>query len=171
MRTLREEIIACAEGQVRDVARASCPCPHGRDGDPGPQPPSSAAGSPTNRAASRLGTQAHAAADQGYELTFRPGDDFIGFQGHFPGHPVLPAFVQLLMAECAVRLHSGVPLSLRRIERGKFLRPIGPNEPVTVCWQEQARGEGLHCSFTLRAGAEKAAIFALEFTIEEGGHA
>lgn len=145
MGTLREEIIACADGRVRDVARASCPCPHGRD--------------------------AHVTADQGWELTFRPGDDFIGFRGHFPGHPVLPAFVQLLMAECAVRLHSGAPLSLRRVERGKFLRPIGPNEPVTVCWQEQPRDEGLRCSFTLRVGTEKAAVFALEFAAEESPHA
>jgi 3-hydroxymyristoyl/3-hydroxydecanoyl-(acyl carrier protein) dehydratase len=130
MRTLREEIIACAEGRVQTL-------------------------------------EAH----QGCELTFRPGDDFTGFRGHFAGHPVLPAFVQLLMAECAVRLHSGAPLSLRRVERGKFLRPIGPNEPVTVCWQEQPQDECLRCSFTLRVGSEKAAVFALEFAAEEDQHA
>jgi 3-hydroxyacyl-[acyl-carrier-protein] dehydratase len=130
MRTLREEIMACAEGQVRILE-----------------------------------------ANQGCELTFRPSDGFTGFRGHFPGHPILPAFVQLLMAECAVRMHSTCPWSLRRIERGKFLKPIGPNEPVTVCWQEQRRDEGLRCSFTLRVGAERAAVFALEFAAEEGQHA
>jgi 3-hydroxyacyl-[acyl-carrier-protein] dehydratase len=130
MRTLREEIIACSEGQVRILE-----------------------------------------ANRGFELTFRLGDDFTGFRGHFPGHPILPAFVQLMMAECAVRLHSDRPWSLRRVERGKFLRPIGPNEPVTVCWQEQPRDEGLRCSFTLTAGSEKAAIFTLEFAAEEDRHA
>jgi 3-hydroxyacyl-[acyl-carrier-protein] dehydratase len=143
MRTLREEIIACVEGQVRPLEAK------------GPQSQPIAIGSP----------------NQGCELTFRPGDDFIGFRGHFPGHPVLPAFVQLLMAECAVRLHSPAPMSLRRVERGKFLRPIGPNEPVTVCWQEQPRDGGLRCSFTLRVGAERAAVFALEFATEESPHA
>jgi 3-hydroxyacyl-[acyl-carrier-protein] dehydratase len=145
MGTLREEIIACAEGPVRDVARASCPCPHGQD--------------------------AHATVDQGWELTFRLGTDFTGFRGHFPGHPVLPAFVQLMMAECAVRMHSTRSWTLRRVERGKFLKPIGPNEPVTVCWQEQPQEDGLRCNFTLRVGAEKAAVFALEFAAEEEPHA
>lgn len=130
MRTLREEIMACAGGQVRTLE-----------------------------------------ANQGCELTFRFGDDFAGFRGHFPGHPILPAFVQLLAAECAVRLHSDRPWSLHRIERSKFLRPIAPNEPVTVCWQEQPGDDSLRCSFTLRVGAEKAAVFTLEFIAEEGRHA
>jgi 3-hydroxyacyl-[acyl-carrier-protein] dehydratase len=110
-------------------------------------------------------------ADQGWELTFRLGEDFTGFRGHFPGHPILPAFVQLLIAECAVGRRDPRPWSLRQVERGKFLRPIAPHEPVTVCWQEQARDSGLRCSFTLRVGAEKAAVFTLEFAAEEGPHA
>jgi len=110
-------------------------------------------------------------ADQSCELTFRFGDGFTGFRGHFPGHPILPAFVQIMTAECAVRLHDTRPWSLRRVERSKFLRPIAPNEPVTVCWQEQPGDGGLRCSFTLRVGAEKAAVFTLEFIAEEGQHA
>jgi 3-hydroxyacyl-[acyl-carrier-protein] dehydratase len=110
-------------------------------------------------------------AEQGYELTFRLGDDFIGFQGHFPGHPILPAFVQLLMGECAVARHNPRVWSLHRVERGKFLRPIPPNEPVTVCWQEQARDDRLRCSFTLRVAGEKAATFSLEFVPGESSHA
>ncbi len=143
MGTLREEIIAGAEGQVQILE-----------------------------------------VDQSCELTFRLGDGFTGFRGHFPGHPILPAFVQLMMAECALRLHTAQPWSLRRVERGKFLRPIGPNEPVTVCWQERPRkglppakqsrwgpDESLHCNFTLRVGTERAATFALEFSAEEDPHA
>jgi 3-hydroxyacyl-[acyl-carrier-protein] dehydratase len=110
-------------------------------------------------------------ANQGCELTFRFGNDFTGFRGHFPGHPILPAFVQLLTAECAVRLHGNRPWSLRRVERSKFLRPIGPNELVTVCWQEQPGDDHLRCSFTLRVGEEKAAVFTLELVAEEGPHA
>ena len=136
MRTLREEIIACSEGQVRILEVDGSPIAKPRDGEP----------------------------DQSCELTFRFGDDFTGFRGHFPGHPILPAFVQLLMAECAVCLHHARPWSLRRAERGKFLKPIGPNEPVTVCWQEQPQDDGLRCNFTLRAGAQRAAVFALELT-------
>ena len=97
--------------------------------------------------------------------------DFTGFQGHFPGHPVLPAFVQLLMGQCALCVRSARNWRLRRVERSKFLRTILPDQPVTVCWQEQPRNDRLRCSFTLLAGGEKAAVFTLEFDVEEGGHA
>ena len=110
-------------------------------------------------------------ANHGYELTFHPGDGFTGFRGHFPGHPILPAFVQLLMGECAVRVHGARAWSLRRVERGKFLKPIGPNQPVTVCWQEHPCDNGLRCSFTLHVEGEKAAVFTLEFAAEGDSHA
>ena len=142
MRTLREEIMMRADAPVRSLEVGQGGFPNAVDRVGGP-----------------------------YELTFRLGDDFVGFQGHFPGHPILPAFVQLLMGECAVRMHRGRVGSLRRVQRGKFLRPIQPNEPVTVCWQEQPRDDGLRCSFTLRVNGEKAAVFALGFAAEESGHA
>ena len=130
MRTLAEEIIACADTHVRTLE-----------------------------------------VDRSYELTFRFGDDFTGFQGHFPGHPVLPAFVQLLMGQCAVRIRSARNWSMCRVERGKFLRTIQPNQPVTVCWQEQPLNDKLRCRFALLANDEKAAIFIIEFTTEENRHA
>jgi 3-hydroxyacyl-[acyl-carrier-protein] dehydratase len=155
MGTLREEIMTCAEGPVRPLEAEG---PRERR-------------SPEGRPIGRLAVPGAASPDQGWELTFRLGTDFTGFRGHFPGHPVLPAFVQLMMAECAVRMHSTRSWTLRRVERGKFLKPIGPNEPVTVCWQEQPQEDGLRCNFTLRVGAEKAAVFALEFSAEEEPHA
>jgi 3-hydroxyacyl-[acyl-carrier-protein] dehydratase len=142
MRTLREEIMKRADGPARSVG-CDVPTITGEKG---------VHGTP-------------------YELTFRFGDDFLGFQGHFPGHPILPAFVQLLLGECAVRRRSDRPWILRRVERAKFLRPIQPNEPVTVCWQEQPQEGGLRCSFTLRVGSEKAAVFTLELAPEVTGHA
>ncbi len=130
MRTLREEILACADTQVRTL-------------------------------------------DEGrsHELAFRFDASFTGFQGHFPGHPVLPAFVQLLMGQCALRVRSARYWRLRQVERSKFLRTILPDQSVTVRWQEQPLNDRLRCSFTVLADGEKAAVFTLQLDAEGGGHA
>ncbi len=110
-------------------------------------------------------------AGRGYELTFRFGRDFTAFRGHFPQHPILPAFVQLLLGQCAVERRTARPWSLRRVGRSKFLKVIPPEQPVTVSWQEQPVTDGLHCSFSLTVNGEKAAVFTLEFGAEESHHA
>ena len=108
---------------------------------------------------------------QGYELTFHPGRDFIAFSGHFPGHPVLPAFVQLLMGQCALQIRSAQSWRLRRVGRAKFLKTIHPDQPVTVCWSERPLDEGLRGQFTLMVDGQKAAAFTVEFAAEGGCHA
>jgi 3-hydroxyacyl-[acyl-carrier-protein] dehydratase len=130
MRTLREEIMSCADGPVRVRE-----------------------------------------ADRDYEMTFRFPDDFTGFRGHFPGHPILPAFVQILMGQCALGLRGDRSWTLRTVDRGKFLKTIQPNRPVTIRWREQPEGNGLRCTFTLLVKNEKAAAFTCEFTGEDDGHA
>ncbi len=131
MRTLREEIMACAGTSVRTLE-----------------------------------------VEASYDLTFHFEDGFTGFQGHFPGHPILPAFVQLLAGQCALQIRSGRNWSLRRVDRGKFLKTIQPNQPVTIRWQEQPLEDGgLRCSFTLLVNDEKAALFRIEFAPEEDRHA
>ncbi len=130
MRTLREEILACADARIRPVE-----------------------------------------AGRGPEVTFRFGREFTGFQGHFPGHPILPAFVQLLTGECALSLCSAHPWRLRTVLRSKFLRTVLPDETVMVTWQQQPRDDRLCCSFTLLANGAKAAVFTLEFDVEEARHA
>jgi 3-hydroxyacyl-[acyl-carrier-protein] dehydratase len=106
-----------------------------------------------------------------HELTFHFGEGFIGFKGHFPGHPVLPAFVQILMGHCALEIRTGQRWALRRIERAKFMKVILPDQPVRACWTEQPRGEVLCGSFSLWVEDQKAATFTVAFTLEGGGHA
>ncbi len=99
---------------------------------------------------------------QEYELTYDFGADFTAFSGHFPGHPILPAFVQLLAGECALQIRMGRHVVLRRVKRAKFLKPIEPGQEVVVCWREQPLNNGLQGAFTLLADGEKAATFTLE---------
>lgn len=104
-----------------------------------------------------------------YELTCHFGTDFTAFSGHFPGHPILPAFVQLLAAECALQIRLQRDVALRRVKRAKFLKPIEPDKEITVRWQERPLDDGLQGSFTLLVDGEKAATFTVEMAVGEGG--
>jgi len=109
--------------------------------------------------------------DQEYELAYDFGEDFTAFSGHFPGHPILPAFVQLLAGECALQIRMRRQVVLQRVKRAKFLKPIRPGQEVTLCWRERPLDNGLQGAFTLRADGEKAATFTLEMAGGEGGDA
>jgi 3-hydroxyacyl-[acyl-carrier-protein] dehydratase len=103
-----------------------------------------------------------------YELTYHFGADFTAFSGHFPSHPILPAFVQLLAGECALQLRMQRSMVLRRVKRAKFLKPIQPDQMTTVRWQEWPLDNGLQGSFTLLADGEKAATFTMEMAAGKG---
>ncbi len=102
--------------------------------------------------------------DRAFELTYHFGKDFTAFAGHFPGRPILPAFVQLLAGECAMQTRARREVVLQRVKRAKFLKPIQPDQKITVCWREQPADGGVRGSFTLLADGEKAATFTLEMT-------
>ncbi|MTD26908.1 hypothetical protein [Erwinia sorbitola] len=56
--------------------------------------------------------------------------EFIGFQGHFPGNPILPGIVQIMLARyTAAQGGSGL---VHCIKRCKFLQSIRPKDNVTV---------------------------------------
>ena len=61
------------------------------------------------------------------------------FAGHFPGAPVLPGVVHVLMAQVALE-DAGLPSSLERIVQAKFLMPIGPGREIVMTFEPQGRG-------------------------------
>ena len=70
------------------------------------------------------------ANDTSYHLDFVLRPDFPIFAGHFPDHPVLPAMVQMIMAEMTLEAWQKKSLQTTAVRQGKFLRPIVP--PATV---------------------------------------
>lgn len=71
---------------------------------------------------------------------FRP--DFIGFSGHFPGYPILPALVQLQIGIILAEENEGRPLKLASVERAKFLLEIHPNQEVLAqCKRRLLKGK------------------------------
>ena len=59
-------------------------------------------------------------------------DDFIGFSGHFPGYPILPAVVQLIAALCLIEEQKGHQLQLHSVQNAKFLQEIRPGNEILI---------------------------------------
>jgi len=81
---------------------------------------------------------------------YRVAADDPALQGHFPGHPVVPAALLLRFVQ---RTLEAAGLRLAAIESVKFLRPVGPGDEIDVSVAAQA-GRG---SMTLRVGGETVA--------------
>ena len=63
---------------------------------------------------------------------YRFGPGFIGFSGHFPGNPVLPAIVQIRAVVSLAEEEGGKTLRLAAVRSAKFLAPIRPDEDVWI---------------------------------------
>jgi 3-hydroxyacyl-[acyl-carrier-protein] dehydratase len=90
--------------------------------------------------------------------------DFIGFSGHFPGHPVLPAFVQVLTLLTMAEEVRGHAIKLITVLRAKFRAEIHPGSAIEVCYRDRIiKGvTGLDATLTVAGGL--AASFLLTFT-------
>jgi 3-hydroxyacyl-[acyl-carrier-protein] dehydratase len=73
-----------------------------------------------------------------------------GFEGHFPGRPVLPAVaqVQIVVALCDRLLQRGVHVA--EIARMKLVRPVSPGARLTF----RLGVDEQRVSWTLREGGE-----------------
>ena len=80
-------------------------------------------------------------------------ESFIGFAGHFPKAPVLPAIVQLatvrLLVERAVQQH----LKDERFSRTKFRGMVGPAEDIFLQLKIDGTTDGWQGKFKITSGA------------------
>jgi 3-hydroxyacyl-[acyl-carrier-protein] dehydratase len=80
--------------------------------------------------------------------------DFIGFSGHFPGHPILPAFVQVMGALAVIEKWKSRSFELSCLERAKFRMEIHPGQEIS-----------LQC---MEYGPENAGAFEVKIVAAEG---
>jgi 3-hydroxyacyl-[acyl-carrier-protein] dehydratase len=71
---------------------------------------------------------------------FRFDTGFLGFEGHFPGYPILPAFVQVLTAIVSIEEMVGMPLDIFALDNAKFQKEVRPGSTITVEWQPLDKG-------------------------------
>lgn len=70
--------------------------------------------------------------DQSARRKFSFDEEFIGFSGHFPGFPIVPAIVQIQIAQSLIEGCVGAPLKLQVVEKAKFLLPLRPDQEIEV---------------------------------------
>ena len=99
--------------------------------------------------------------------TYRFTHGFIGFSGHFPGYPILPAFVQLLIVLMTAEEAKGRPLTLVSVEKAKFRMEIYPDREIEAEYRDVvAKGRaGLKGTLTAADGVSA----SLLLTFEEAG--
>ena len=67
-------------------------------------------------------------SSEGTRFEFDPG--FTGFEGHFPGRPILPGVVLIRAAEITAAVQFDGPVRLTGVRQAKFFRPVQPGEAV-----------------------------------------
>jgi len=89
------------------------------------------------------------------------GPHFIGFQGHFPGRPVLPGVCMIQAALMLLKAVDNKPLRLRRVVSAKFFTPVTAGDELRF---ESVRGsvDAGSVKVTVNRGEEKAAWFHLQ---------
>jgi 3-hydroxymyristoyl/3-hydroxydecanoyl-(acyl carrier protein) dehydratase len=110
-------------------------------------------------------------ADGALRAVLRFDPDFVGFDGHFPGHPVVPGvglvYAGLLLAEIGL----GRNLVFRSLKRARFLKLVRPSVPLDV----QVRispGEvnsGIAAAVNILLGGKAAAKFEFGADAARGG--
>lgn len=70
--------------------------------------------------------------DAGFTAFFSFLPDFIGFDGHFPGKPILPAMVQLMAGHVACCQAHARTLKVIKIGKAKFVKPVLPNQEIEL---------------------------------------
>jgi len=93
--------------------------------------------------------------------------DFIGFDGHFPGNPILPAMVQLMLGEVAAVEAAGQPLVCTDAARAKFVRQVVPGETILVSGSLALKNGQTKASVTLTVNGETASTYVLTLSAPE----
>ncbi len=97
------------------------------------------------------------------EQRFCFGEDFLGFDGHFPGYPILPAILQTLLGQLVAEQLYGGRLVFQKLSRAKFTRELRPGEQILVRVVLGAVADGVSCAVELRCGEVAASSFTLNF--------
>jgi len=105
------------------------------------------------------------ASQGGKEIVkFRFPREFAGFDGHFPGNPVLPG-VCLLQAGAVILEMLYGPVCLREIAEAKFYNTVLPDEEIQIeCVTRSGAGNIVAADYFVRKNGRKAAFIRLKIT-------
>ena len=95
------------------------------------------------------------------EQSFCFDQNFIGFAGHFPAYPILPAVLQVLLAQTLAEEVIGLPLTVHSLTRAKFVQQLRPGDLIDVCLSCLEKDGSFHCFSELQVAGQRAASFTL----------
>ncbi|MGD0781716.1 MAG: hypothetical protein ABSA30_02525 [Candidatus Aminicenantales bacterium] len=110
-------------------------------------------------------------ADGALRAVLRFDPDFVGFDGHFPGHPVVPGvglvYAGLLLAEIGL----GRNLVFRSLGRARFMKPVRPSVllDVQVRISPGEGDSGIAAAVNILLGGKAAAKFEFGADASGGG--
>jgi 3-hydroxyacyl-[acyl-carrier-protein] dehydratase len=93
--------------------------------------------------------------------------NFIGFSGHFPEYPILPAVVQLIVAQLLIEEQKGHKIRVKSIEKAKFLSEIKPDEKITVQCIDADKNENQRSKVKITSGDRQISSFIISFCLPE----
>jgi 3-hydroxymyristoyl/3-hydroxydecanoyl-(acyl carrier protein) dehydratase len=89
--------------------------------------------------------------------------DFPGFDGHFPGNPIVPGIVLAAMSKAVSEALCGAPLTLSALSHAKFSKLVLPSETVTVVVSHSATGGGYSARSQLTSAGKPVAT--IEYSV------
>ena len=96
--------------------------------------------------------------------------EFIGFKGHFPGKPILPAVNEIQAALAMLEAWKGRRVTLRDIILAKFATPVTCDEEVVyLCSVTMEDGHSALVKATVATDGGNVARFRLRVSFEEDG--
>ncbi|MBN2419616.1 MAG: hypothetical protein JXL81_09550 [Deltaproteobacteria bacterium] len=101
------------------------------------------------------------------ECDFSFDKDFIGFLGHFPGYPILPGVLQLLLAQILIEKQNGCNISVTGILKAKFLSEIRPNDRITVQCVDTEVNDSKVSKVKISCGDRQVSSFNMNYAIRE----
>ena len=91
--------------------------------------------------------------------------EFSGFQGHFPGGPVLPGVCEIQAVMVALEAFNGKKFRLKEIVSAKFFAPVSFGEEIRIEYQqEMKKNGGIAVTATITSGEKK--VSKLKLRIE-----
>lgn len=92
------------------------------------------------------------------EYALEASAGLLGFQGHFPGAPILPGVTQLDWAIHFGRLAFGEPGVFLGVDQLKFKEPIRPGEALTLKLEQDPERGSLRFAFRGAAGLKSSGV-------------
>ncbi len=97
--------------------------------------------------------------------SFHPGAGFVGFDGHFPDFPIMPAMLQVLFGIVVAERILETDLVMKKLDKAKFMVQVKPDDLINVsCRISRPAGDresDIQAKVTITAAGKKAATLTL----------